>query len=170
MVRGSESAGGDGAAISHQDGPARRRGDEPPARSSVHDVPLPLGGSEGAQPPASPCQGPAKRGPQRVGWLMTANGVRSQPWRPRSSAPDGLVRRRCERGGSTYALGLRVPTLARQIGRPIVHQAPAALEQARACNKPHPSGSSRHGPTPPRLPHAGGSSAPGSSLRPTHVS
>ena len=32
MVRGSESAGGDGAVISHQDGPARRRGDEPPAR------------------------------------------------------------------------------------------------------------------------------------------
>ena len=64
MVRGSESAGGDGAAIRHRDGPARRRGDEPPARSSVHDVPLPLGGSEGAQPPASPCRGPAKRGPK----------------------------------------------------------------------------------------------------------
>ena len=64
MVLGSESAGGDGAAISHRDGPARRRGDEPPARSSVHDVPLPLGGSEGAQPPASPCRGPAKRGPK----------------------------------------------------------------------------------------------------------
>ena len=64
MVRGSESAGDDGAAISHQDGPARRRGDEPPARSSVHDVPLPLGGAEGAQPPASPCRGPAKRGPK----------------------------------------------------------------------------------------------------------
>ena len=63
MVRGSELAGGDGAAISHQDGPARRRGDEPPARSSVHDVPLQLG-SEGAQPPASPCRGPAKRGPK----------------------------------------------------------------------------------------------------------
>ena len=62
MVRGSESAGGDGAAISHQDGPARRKGGEPPAR--VHDAPLPLGGSEGAQPPASPCRGPAKRGPK----------------------------------------------------------------------------------------------------------
>ena len=32
MVRGSESAGGDGAAISHQDAPARRKGGEPPAR------------------------------------------------------------------------------------------------------------------------------------------
>ena len=64
MVRGSESAGGDGAAISHRDGPARRRGDEPPARSSAPHVPLPLGGSEGAQPPASPCRGPAKRGPK----------------------------------------------------------------------------------------------------------
>ena len=32
MVRGSESAGGDGAAISHQDALARRKGGEPPAR------------------------------------------------------------------------------------------------------------------------------------------
>ena len=32
--------------------------------SGTHDVPLPLGGSEGAQPPASPCRGPAKRGPK----------------------------------------------------------------------------------------------------------
>ena len=74
MVRDSESAGGDGAAISHRDGPARRRGDEPPARSSAPHVPLPLGGSEGAQPPASPCRGPREAWPQRVGWLMTANG------------------------------------------------------------------------------------------------
>ena len=69
MVRGSESAGGDGAAITHRDGPARRRGDEPPARSSVHDVPLPLGGSEGAQPPRQPLPGTREAWPQRVGWL-----------------------------------------------------------------------------------------------------
>ena len=62
MVLGSESGDDDGAAISHQDALARRKGGEPPAR--VHDVPLPLGGSEGAQPPASPCRGPAKRGPK----------------------------------------------------------------------------------------------------------
>ena len=36
----------------------------PHVASSAHDVPLPLGGSEGAQPPASPCRGPAKRGPK----------------------------------------------------------------------------------------------------------
>ena len=70
MVRGSESAGGDGVAISHQDGPARRRGDEPPARSSVHDVPLPLGGSA----PRQPLPGTREAWPQRVGWLLTANG------------------------------------------------------------------------------------------------
>ena len=64
MVHGRDSAGGDGAAISHQDGPARRRAASPPPASSVHDVPLPLGGSEGAQPLASPCRGPAKRGPK----------------------------------------------------------------------------------------------------------
>ena len=62
-------------------GRRRRCGDQPsgrageteggraPARSSVHDVPLPLGGSEGAQPPASPCRGPREAWPQRVGWL-----------------------------------------------------------------------------------------------------
>ena len=55
----------------------------------------------------------------------------SQPSRPRSSAPDGLVRRRRERGGSTDALGLRVPTLAREIRSPIVHQDVPALEQVR---------------------------------------
>ena len=32
VVLGNESAGGDGAAISHQDAPARRKGGEPPAR------------------------------------------------------------------------------------------------------------------------------------------
>ena len=85
MVRGSESAGGDGAAISHQDGSARRRGDEPPAWSSVHDVPLPLGGSEGAQPPASPCRGPAKRGPKGYAGSHTVTGLpRSRPSRPES--------------------------------------------------------------------------------------
>ena len=36
----------------------------PHVASSAHDVPLPLGGSEGAQPPTSPCRGPAKRGPK----------------------------------------------------------------------------------------------------------
>ena len=36
----------------------------PHVASSAPHVPLPLGGSEGAQPPASPCQGPAKRGPK----------------------------------------------------------------------------------------------------------
>ena len=64
MVRGSESAGGDGAAISHRDGPARRRGDEPPARSSVHDVPVPLGGVRGGTAPRQPLPGTAKRGPK----------------------------------------------------------------------------------------------------------
>ena len=64
MVRGSESAGGDGAAISHQDGPARRRGDEPPARSSVHDVPLPLGGQRGHSPPPAPAGDPRSVAPK----------------------------------------------------------------------------------------------------------
>ena len=65
MVRGSESAGGDGAAISHQDGPARRRGDEPPARSSVHDVPLPLGGGQrGHSPPPAPAGDPRSVAPK----------------------------------------------------------------------------------------------------------
>ena len=86
MVRGSESAGGDGAAISHQDGPARRRGDEPPARSSVHDVPLPLGGSEGAQPPARPLPGTREAWPQRVGWLMTGKGHEPAPQRTGSAS------------------------------------------------------------------------------------
>ena len=36
----------------------------PHVASSATHVPLPLGGSEGAQPPASPCRGPAKRGPK----------------------------------------------------------------------------------------------------------
>ena len=36
----------------------------PHVASSASHVPLPLGGSEGAQPPASPCRGPAKRGPK----------------------------------------------------------------------------------------------------------
>ena len=36
----------------------------PHVASSAPHVPLPLGGSEGAQPPASPCRGPAKRGPK----------------------------------------------------------------------------------------------------------
>ena len=36
----------------------------PHGASSAPHVPLPLGGSEGAQPPASPCRGPAKRGPK----------------------------------------------------------------------------------------------------------
>ena len=34
------------------------------SRPALLNVPLPLGGSEGAQPPASPCRGPAKRGPK----------------------------------------------------------------------------------------------------------
>ena len=63
MVRGSESAGGDGAAISHQDGPARRRGDEPPPGPASMMCRCSWG-SEGAQPPASPCRGRAKRGPK----------------------------------------------------------------------------------------------------------
>ena len=69
MVRGSESAGGDGAAISHQDGPARRRGDEPPARSSVHDVPLQLG-VRGGTAPRQPLPGTREAWPQRVSWLI----------------------------------------------------------------------------------------------------
>ena len=56
----------------------------------------------------------------------------SQPSRLRSSAPDGLVRLRCERGGSAGRFGLRVPTLAREIGRPIVHEPTPTLEQIRA--------------------------------------
>ena len=36
----------------------------PNVASSATHVPLPLGGSEGAQPPASPCRGPAERGPK----------------------------------------------------------------------------------------------------------
>ena len=36
----------------------------PHVASSAPHVPLPLGGSEGAQPAASPCRGPAKRGPK----------------------------------------------------------------------------------------------------------
>ena len=37
---------------------------QPQVASSGPHVPLPLGGSEGAQPLASPCRGPAKRGPK----------------------------------------------------------------------------------------------------------
>ena len=44
----------------------------PHVASSAHDVPLPLGGLEGAQPPASPCRGPREAWPQRVGWLTGA--------------------------------------------------------------------------------------------------
>ena len=36
----------------------------PHVASGAHDVPLPLGGVRGAQPPASPCRGPAERGPK----------------------------------------------------------------------------------------------------------
>ncbi len=38
----------------------------PDGASSAHGAPLPLRGSEGARPPASPCRGHAKRGPK--GW------------------------------------------------------------------------------------------------------
>ena len=37
----------------------------PYVASAAHDVPLPLGGIRGGtKPPASPCRGPAKRGPK----------------------------------------------------------------------------------------------------------
>ena len=38
----------------------------PDGASGAHGAPFPLWGSEGARPPASPCRGPAKRGPK--GW------------------------------------------------------------------------------------------------------
>ena len=67
MVRGSESAGGDGAAISHQDGPARRRGDEPPPANAA--AAWASGGSKGAESPlASPNVAHC------VAQLMTENG------------------------------------------------------------------------------------------------
>ena len=54
--------------------------------SSAHDAPLPVGGSEGAQPPASPARGPAKRGPSGYAGLRTLRVLDSSP----ASAPDGL--------------------------------------------------------------------------------
>ena len=48
-----------------------------PAASSAHDVPLPLGGSEGAQPPARPLPGSAKRGPKGYAWLLTSVRARA---------------------------------------------------------------------------------------------
>ena len=46
-----------------------------PSRPAPHDVPLPLGESEGAQPPASPCRGPAKRGPKAMEWTPPPPGA-----------------------------------------------------------------------------------------------
>ena len=56
--------GGDGRRSAIRTRRRDERGASPPPASSAPHVPLPLGGSEGAQPPASPCRGPAKRGPK----------------------------------------------------------------------------------------------------------
>ena len=57
----------------------------PHVASSAPHVPLPLGGSEGAQPPASPCPGTREAWPQRVGWLSRRSGGRqARPPQPRT--------------------------------------------------------------------------------------
>ena len=61
-------------------------------------VPLPfLGGSQGAQPPASPSGRHAKCGHGGVGWLTRS---------PALGAADKPVRRSCGRSGSTRRIGL----------------------------------------------------------------
>ena len=62
--------------------------------SSAHDAPLPVGGSEGARPPASLRRGTAKRGPKEY----TGS--------PALAASDEPVRRARERAGSTSRIGV----------------------------------------------------------------
>ena len=61
--------------------------------SRAHGAPLPFRGSEGAQPPASPARGPAKRGPS--GYAGS----------PALGAADKPVRRSRGRSGSTRRIG-----------------------------------------------------------------
>ena len=58
--------------------PARRKGGEPPA-SSVHDVPLPLGGVRGGTAPCQPLPGTREAWPQRVSWLIHLRVAQASP-------------------------------------------------------------------------------------------
>ena len=93
----------------------------PHGASSAHDAPLPLVGSEGAQPPAKPLPGTHGVWPQRVGWLSHLTVAQASPEARRETLPARRPEqpRPGRRGQAPRPLGRQPHGRRGRTGRPV---------------------------------------------------